>query len=236
MTRRAGAYRGLSQPSRLRVMHELLLTPGQSLADLAAVTGLHENTLRDHLRVLEAEGFVVRRTEHTGTRGRPRDVFDPAGPESPSPVAAQRVEDAKRHGDLMRGVLLQAPAGDETVAHQLDALYEHLDDVGLEPAMDEERLTIDLAPCAFHDLVDDRMAMLCHVHAELIRGVLHQAEGPVELDSLLPLVTPHRCHVALRIGSPDQETDALADRVSRSIPATTSAPAPTSTSSHSPRA
>ena len=88
MTRRVDAYRGLSQPSRLRIMHELLVTPGQSLADLAAVTGLHENTLRDHLHVLESEGFVVRRTEHRGTRGRPRDNFDPSGPDTPSPVAA----------------------------------------------------------------------------------------------------------------------------------------------------
>ncbi|WP_442576741.1 helix-turn-helix domain-containing protein [Microbacterium sp. F51-2R] len=202
MTRRVDAYRGLSQPSRLRVMHELLVKPGQSLADLAAATGLHENTLRDHLRVLEAEGFVVRRPEHRGTRGRPRDVFDPAGPQTPNPVAERRIEDAKRHGDLLRGVVLQTTAADETVAHQLDVLYEHLDDVGLEPRIDEEALTVDLAPCAFHDLVDDRMAMLCHVHAELIRGVLQQAGGPLELDRVLPLVTPHRCHVALKVAAP----------------------------------
>lgn len=201
MTRRVDAYRGLSQPSRLRIMHELLVRPGQSLTDLATVTGLHENTLRDHLRVLEAEGFVVRRTEHRGKRGRPRDIFDPSGPDTPSPVTAQRVETAKRHGDLMRSVVLQTTAADETVAHQFDALYEHLDDVGLDPQLDEETLTVDLSPCAFHDLVDDRMAMLCHVHAELIRGVLQQAGGPLEVNRLLPLVTPHRCHLALKIAS-----------------------------------
>lgn len=202
MTRRVDAYRGLSQPSRLRIMHELLVTPGQSLADLAAVTGLHENTLRDHLHVLESEGFVVRRTEHRGTRGRPRDIFDPSGPETPSPVAARRVEDAKRHGDMLRKVLMHTTATDETVAHQLDALYEHLDDVGLDPQMDEKTLTVDLAPCAFHDLVDGQLTVLCHVHAELIRGVLHQAGGPVEVDQLLPLVTAHHCHLALKIAAP----------------------------------
>ena len=201
MTRRVAAYRGLSQPSRLRIMHELLVSPGQSLADLASVTELHENTLRDHLRVLEAEGFVVRRTEHKGTRGRPRDIFDPSGPETPSPVTARRVEEAKRHGDLMRSVVLKTAAADETVTHQLDALYEHLDDVGLDPQVDEDTLTVELSPCAFHDLVDDRMAMLCHVHAELIRGVLQQAGGPLEVTRLLPLVTPHRCHLALTLAS-----------------------------------
>ena len=53
---------------------------------------------------------------------RPRDIFDPSGPETPSPVAARRVEDAKRHGDLLRKVMMHTTATDETVAHQLDAL------------------------------------------------------------------------------------------------------------------
>ncbi|MEU1971036.1 helix-turn-helix domain-containing protein [Microbacterium sp. NPDC019599] len=198
MPRRTDAYRGLAQPSRLSVMHELLARPGQSLAELAEATGLHENTLRDHLRVLETEGFVVRVTEHRGTRGRPRDLFEPAGPENP--IAAKRIEDAKRHGDLMRSVLLHedADATEEVVAHQLDALYEHLDDVGLEPRIDEDALTVKLAPCAFHDLVADRLPILCHVHEELVRGVLSQAGGPLEVGRLLPLVTPHECRLLLQ--------------------------------------
>lgn len=198
MPRRTDAYRGLSQPSRLRVMHELLGAPGQSLAELSEKTGLHENTLRDHLRVLEAEGFVIRRSEHTGGRGRPRDVFHPSRAEEPSAQFARRVEDAKLHGDLLRRVVLRAEAPDQEVAHQLDALYEHLDDVGLEPEIDEQSLMVDLAPCAFHDLVDDRMMMLCHVHEALVRNVLAQAGGPVEVDRLLPLVTPHRCRLVLQ--------------------------------------
>ncbi|MFH8249176.1 helix-turn-helix domain-containing protein [Microbacterium sp. B2969] len=201
MPRRVDDYRGLAQPSRLHVMHELLESPGQSLAQLAAATGLHENTLRDHLRVLEAEGFVVRVAEHRGTRGRPRDIFEPARAGQENPVADKRIEDAKRHGDLMRTVILHegdaASADDDAVTHQLDALYEHLDDVGLEPQIDEKTLTVELAPCAFHDLVSDRMTVLCHVHAELVRDVLHRAGGPLEVDRLLPLVTPHTCRLML---------------------------------------
>ena len=202
MPRRTDAYRGLAQPSRLRVMYELLERPGQALAELAEATGLHVNTLRDHLRVLEAEGFVVRITEHRGTRGRPRELFEPSGPDNP--VAAKRIEDAARHGDFMRSVMLpeSAEATDSDAAHQLDALYEHLDDVGLEPQIEEESLTVQLAPCAFHALVEDRMPILCHVHAELVRGVLLQAGGPLEVDRLLPLVTPHKCQLLL------QRTDA----------------------------
>ena len=214
MPRRTDAYRGLAQSSRLRVMYELLERPGQALAELSQATGLHENTLRDHLRVLEAEGYVVRVTEHRGTRGRPRDLFEPAGPDNP--VAAKRIEDAKRNGDFMRSVMLHedAEATDSEAVHQLDALYEHLDEVGLEPQIDQESLTVQLAPCAFHDLVADRMAMVCHVHAELVRGVLLQAHGPLEVDRLLPLVTPHECRLILQRTDAPPEATATADAAS----------------------
>jgi predicted ArsR family transcriptional regulator len=214
MPRRTDAYRGLAQPSRLRVMYELLERPRRPLAELAQATGLHENTLRDHLRVLEAEGYVVRVTEHRGTRGRPRVLFEPSGPDNP--VAAKRIEDAKRHGDFMRSVMLQehSDAADADVVHQLDALYEHLDEVGLEPQIDEESLTVHLAPCAFHDLVADRMPMLCHVHSELVRGVLVQARGPLEVDRLLPLVTPHECQLILQRTDASPTTAATADTAS----------------------
>ena len=214
MPRRTDAYRGLAQPSRLRVMYELLERPGQALAELAEATGIHKNTLRDHLRVLEAEGFVVRITEHRGTRGRPRELFEPSGPDNP--VAAKRIEHAKRHGDFMRSVMLHesTEGTDADVAHQFDALYEHLDDVGLQPQIEEESLTVQLAPCAFHALVEDRMPILCHVHAELVRGVLLQAGGPLEVDRLLPLVTPHECRLLLQRTDAAPETAATTEAAS----------------------
>ncbi|WP_396655820.1 winged helix-turn-helix transcriptional regulator [Microbacterium aurum] len=50
--------------------------PGLSLADLSAQTGLHANTLRDHVRVLTEEGLIRSEVEHRATRGRPRALFD----------------------------------------------------------------------------------------------------------------------------------------------------------------
>lgn len=189
-------------------MHEVLSTPGRGLNELSASTGLHENTLRDHLRVLEDEGFVVSRTVHTQRRGRPRKVYDPSAPEHPNPVAAQRVEQAKRRGDLYRRMLprREGPSRLGTEAtYQIDAMYEHLDDAGLEPDVDENELQVDLVPCAFHDLVDHEREVICHVHGELIRGVLRQAGGPVEMEVLEPLKTPHSCVVQLMLR---EESDA----------------------------
>ncbi|WP_455132628.1 winged helix-turn-helix domain-containing protein [Microbacterium aurum] len=47
--------------------------PGISLAELSEETGLHANTLRDHVRVLIAEGIIRSETE------RPAHPRTPAG-------------------------------------------------------------------------------------------------------------------------------------------------------------
>jgi DNA-binding IclR family transcriptional regulator len=62
MARRTEDFRGLTQPSRLRLMAEIQAQPGLLLRELAERTGLHENTVRDHLVVLEAEGLLTRQT------------------------------------------------------------------------------------------------------------------------------------------------------------------------------
>lgn len=202
MPRRIDAYRGLAQSSRLQVMHEILERPGQSLIELSTATGLHENTLRDHVRVLETEGFIVRRTVHRPSRGRPPVVFDPVGVDHPSAVAVERIEQAKRHGDLLRRIMPEPATPSELdgdAEHQIDAVYEHLDALGLEPDFDDDPLTMRLNPCHFRSLVDERTEVVCHVHGALIQSVLEQAGGPVEVDRLMPFTTPHSCHLLMRL-------------------------------------
>lgn len=200
MPRPIDAYRGLAQSSRLRVLDALLDTPGIGLAELSAITGLHVNTLRDHLRILEKEGHVRSEVEHTGRRGRPRLRFAVVTATDRNEVAERHLREAIRHGDLMRAVL---PATESTLptdaTHQLDALYHHLDEVGLEPEVDEEALTIELAPCRFHALLADDGPVACRVHEELLRSLLERAGGPVVIDRVLPFTDAHSCRVHLTL-------------------------------------
>ena len=76
----------------------------------------------------------------------------------------------------------EAPELDEDAMHQLDALYEHLDELGLEPDLDEKNLEVALSPCRFHTLVAEQGHAVCRVHEGLIRDVLNRAEGPLEVD------------------------------------------------------
>lgn len=63
MPRRMHAHRGLAQPSRLQVVALVMEQPGLSLADLSAQTGLHANTLRDHVRVRSCRSTAYRRRD-----------------------------------------------------------------------------------------------------------------------------------------------------------------------------
>lgn len=197
MARRVDSFRGLAQASRLRVLGVVLEEPGLALTDIAERTGLHENTLRDHVRVLEDQGFLDSELEHRGTRGRPRRLYRVVSPETSHPLAQRRIEIAKQHGDLLRRMVGDESALDEESLHQLDALYEHLDDVGLTPDLDERKLTVTLVPCPFHELVDENREVVCQVHEALIRNVLERAGGPIALDRLLPYTTTHTCRVVL---------------------------------------
>ncbi len=199
MPRRTEDYRGLAQASRLRLLDEVQRQPGLLLRELAERTALHENTVRDHLVVLEQEGLVCRRTEHPGTRGRPPATYHPVDDPRSNPAAERRVERAREHGDLLRRIqpAPERPDVGDDALHQLDTLYEHLDDSGLEPDVDEERLEIGLVPCAYSRLLEEDQELVCVVHARLIRNVLGHVPGPVHLELLEPFVTEDRCRVVL---------------------------------------
>src|SRR5699024_289201 len=87
MPRRVDDYRGLTQVSRLRLLQAVQRKPGRRLSDLAEAAGVHINTARDHLRVLEDEGLVVSAPVDTGRRGRPPLGYSPVTRAEHSPQA-----------------------------------------------------------------------------------------------------------------------------------------------------
>lgn len=201
MPRRIEDYRGLTQISRVRLLHTIQRTPGRRLQDLADAAGIHINTARDHLRVLEDEGLILSAPEATGTRGRPPTVYFPVTHVSENPAARKRAEQAQALGDRMRKFAPNSPRPSELsgdALHQIDTLYSHLEDVGLEPDLDEEALTIDLEPCPFTSMIASERNVVCSVHATLVQHQLAQVPGPLKLGQLSPFVTPHACQIALQ--------------------------------------
>lgn len=200
MPRRVSDYRGLTEMSRLRLLHAVQRHPGRLLKDLASDAGIHINTARDHMRVLEEEGLVSSAPVETGRRGRPPVVYWPVRDAEESEEASRRVQDATTRGDLLRRVQPDLSGTLDPVGlHQLDTLYEHLDDVGLEPEVNHKTLTVGLKPCRYEPLIEEERPVVCAVHAKLVRDQLQHIDGPLELRRLHPYIGPERCEIVLGV-------------------------------------
>ncbi|MBN9153414.1 MAG: ArsR family transcriptional regulator [Microbacterium sp.] len=200
------AYSAISSYSRVQILHQLQERPARTVQDLTEATGLHANTVREHLQRLIEAGYVVVETEHRTTRGRPRVLYSAAtGTDAASsPVAQRKARDAARRGDLMRRVLpwtdTPDPAGaplPAEVLHQLDALVDDLEGAGFDPIVDEAALTVDLTPCAHAQTHATHRDVLCAVHLGLMQSVLTEARGPLAVDGMNPSCDPAECVVQL---------------------------------------
>lgn len=200
MPRRAHDFRGLTQLSRLRLLRAVQRTPGLMLAELADIAAVHVNTAREHMKVLETEGLIRSESRPTGGRGRPPVAYFPVREADTSATAARRVSAAVVSGDALRRLspeLDSSPTLGDEATRQLDTLYEHLEDAGLHPEVDDADLTVTLAPCVYHNALDEDKPLVCAVHVRLVQDVLSQVPGPLQLRRLDPFVTPHSCVIAL---------------------------------------
>jgi len=202
MTITGVAYGPISSYSRVRILHVVQERPERTIGELCDATGLHANTVREHLQRLIEGGYVIQTTEHRTVRGRPRTLYSAAtgAPEASSPIAREKVAGAARRGDVMRSILSEPASelgGDAT--HQLDALVEHLEESGFEPLVDEQTMTVDLSPCPHAASAPEHRPMLCQVHLGLMQGVLTEAGGPIAAPCVLAPRRPEECTVQLRL-------------------------------------
>lgn len=197
------ACNAISSPSRVEILALLQSRPRRTIAELTSATGLHANTVREHLQRLVDGGHVVRESERRTTRGRPRALYSAATgrADASSPIARRKVRDAAHRGDLMRRVLpwtgTSVAAIGEPATHQLDAIVDHLAESGFDPIVDERALTIDLSPCPLGAGPAGGAQMRCAVHLGLMRSVLAEAGGPLAASGIRSSHCPTDCVVEL---------------------------------------
>lgn len=198
MTTVRPGYSAISSYSRVELLQLMQSRPQRTIAELTDATGLHANTVREHLQRLIEGGYVAAVREHRTTRGRPRMLYSAVTDAATSPVAQRKVREAAERGDLMRRVLPVEPTllSDDAV-HQLDALIDDLGDAGFEPLVDEDALTVDLSPCRYASEQPEHRDTLCAVHLGLMDAVLVQSGGPLRVDRIAPACDPTQCVVHL---------------------------------------
>lgn len=186
-----------------------------TVEDISSVLGVHPNTVRQHVGILEADGLVLRDRRPTGSKGRPRAVYRPTS-------LGERSGD--RNYELLAGVLVEqlASGGEDAVpaARQagrawgsrlggalaadspaVESLLVHfLEQTGFEPVPGppgpvEE---VSLRNCPFRELADSHADLVCSLHEGLLEGLAEGGSGApargVRVD-LVPFATPTTCLV-----------------------------------------
>ena len=209
-------YRALADPNRRHLLR-LLDDPGKPLlvSTLAARIGLHINTVRGHLVLLEEAGLVERTTEDRRGRGRPRLLYQATSRDAQSPtsegyrflaeILASSIQAtssepdrvAQEAGHAWGRYLVDRPRPFEqiTPSQAVQHVLTTLSELGFSPeaAPDTNSVVIELHDCPFRDLARTRGRVICSVHKGLVTGMLQELGGSVTIDALEPFVEPSLC-------------------------------------------
>ncbi|MGH4011724.1 MAG: helix-turn-helix transcriptional regulator [Pseudonocardiaceae bacterium] len=212
---RSRAHSALASPSRVHIL-DLLRGSGTPLdvAQIAAQSALHPNTVRFHLRVLVEAGLTRCRTDPRGHSGRPRLVYTATTDGSGSqPDGFQLLADilasylaassttptglaeeagrafARRHRQPSQP--FAGVSADEAVRH-VTAMFAEL---GFQPELQGSgsHRRILLHACPFRAIASKHPDVVCAVHLGLLRQTLANLGAPVEASGLEPFVTPRLC-------------------------------------------
>jgi predicted ArsR family transcriptional regulator len=205
-------HRALADPTRA-TLYQLLRAGARpfDVSELADGLGVHPNTVRSHLQVLEDANLVVSLLEKRVRPGRPRRLFDAvrdpseeehgllaaalAGVLEPLPNGSTLAQEAGRQAG--RRLLLGAPArSHEPVIRVL----ELLDQRGFGATLEGD--VVLMHRCPFGEVAEDHPAIVCGFHSGMIDGALEEAGSPVRVGSLDPWARKGAC-VARLVRIPD---------------------------------
>lgn len=209
-----GGY-GLS-PSRAALLATLRTqTEPTTLAALVTRSGLHPNTVREHLDALVEMGLVERHSGAPNGRGRPPHLFQAstreAGPSSEYAGLAAALastihrasqtptEDAAQAG-VEWGRDLAATRGATPRRSGIAARREVvalLDEVGFAPETDARAEVVQLTGCPLLEAAHRYPEIVCAVHRGLTQGALEAYGGDPEEVELFPFAQPGSCRLEL---------------------------------------
>jgi predicted ArsR family transcriptional regulator len=227
MTDSTAVHRALADPRRAELVAALEeAVTALDASELGRRVGLHANTVRWHLGILEDAGIVGSRSEHRATPGRPRRVWERTPP--------GEHDEADEHRALARALVSAVAGRPEAAADaeaagrawgraaarrsgaqeagSVDVLARVLDAHGFEPRVDG--LDVAMRRCPFADLARQSPAVVCGIHRGLVEGVLDETSAGLSVSELQVFPQPGLCVLRLgaerKAGAPDRPSDAPA--------------------------
>lgn len=198
-------YKTLASLSRINLLHELQQHGSLTVTELAAATGLHHNTAREHLHRLIDAGFVRSESIPRTSKGRPKILYRTAtGRDDPTHRA--RLLEAEARTERFRKLLPTRKIGIDRspIDRQLDMLDDHMDQCGFDAAIEIDSKQMTMHDCPFSELARAH-PQVCEVHFALVKDALQLADGPLEARELHPFSGPHDCTVDLDGGTTPAE-------------------------------
>lgn len=183
-----------------------------TLVALAAESGLHVNTVREHLEALEQRGLVQRDSAAPRGRGRPASLYRAAEPGDRSEYAGlatalaaaiHRTSDHPRDDAIAAGEgwgreLARARAGLPTTAQAARRkVVALLDDLGFAPEADTRNAVVRLTRCPLLDAAHRYPDVVCGVHLGIVRAALDEYGAETTGADLFPFSEPGACGLQL---------------------------------------
>lgn len=178
-----------------------------TLAAIAQMTGLHPNTVREHLGNLVGRGHVVRFLAEPVGRGRPAWLYEASGdrtdvPEYAGLASALAVAIARTSSDPAA----EAEAAGLAWGHELaqnragaadgprENVVQMLAELGFAPQQgDDDPREVALTRCPLLEAAYRYPEVVCAVHLGLVRGALVHLGGDQAGTSLVPFARPGAC-------------------------------------------
>jgi predicted ArsR family transcriptional regulator len=201
----------MNDPARVRIVEELRAAPGGlDVRELGRLLGLHENTIRWHLGILEDAGQIDAAPAASGKPGRPRILYRLR----PGARSAPGGDEHRLLATILTGSLAELPDGQERAATagrawgrflvRRPSPLERVDDetalTEVARVLDEEGfaaepqgLEIHMRRCPFHDLAGTNPEIVCGVHLGLMAGALEELGSDLEVEGLDVFVRPDLC-------------------------------------------
>ncbi|HEU5037274.1 MAG TPA: helix-turn-helix domain-containing protein [Nocardioides sp.] len=180
-----------------------------TLAALVEASGLHPNTVREHLDGLVAQGWVHRFRQEPSGRGRPAWLYEAVeGREqqeyaglaaalaasiartSPTPVATAVAAGEEWGHELARN----REATPSTPTGARDEVVSLLGEIGFDPDRAAERPDlVRLRRCPLLEAAHRHRDVVCGVHMGMVRGALTEYGADPEGTALEPFAEPGAC-------------------------------------------
>lgn len=179
-------------------------------AALVRATGLHPNTVREHLQTLVRRGLVMRSRAEPEGRGRPAWRYEPTAvqPETSEYVglaAALAAAIARTSLSPRADAVLAGEAWGHDLAGNRGAaalapgsarerIVEMLEDLGFEPRREEsDPGTVRLTRCPLLEAAHRHADVVCGVHLGIVRGALEEYGADPSGSDLVPFAEPGAC-------------------------------------------